>query len=396
MKINSQKSKAKFFFAVFGLLSLLFAICSHSAEAQTNTFPASGNVGIGTTSPNAKLVIASGNVGLGSNDIETWSGATSVLESLNTSLFFGQSTDLHLVSNAYNNSGWKYKSTGVAANYYLYNGMHAWRVAPSGTADTALTWIEAMSISNSGNVGIGTTSPVAKLDVRQAGNAGAVATLLTSYGANEDTFIRGGTSAAVVHIGDLASTTSKLLLMENGGNVGIGTASPSSSYKLDVNGAVNASGNISSTGNITASGSISAKYQDVAEWVESSQYLSAGTVVVLDKTKSNQVIASSHAYDTRVAGVISARPGITLGESGESKVLVATTGRVKVRVDAANGPIEVGDLLVTSDIAGVAKKSEPLLLGGVPIHRPGTLIGKALEPVTQGQGREILVLLSLQ
>jgi hypothetical protein len=40
-------------------------------------------------------------------------------------------------------------------------------------------------------------------------------------------------------------------------------------------------------------------------------------------------------------------------------------------------------------------KSEPLDLGGVKIHRPGTLIGKALEPLAKGQG-EILVLLSLQ
>jgi hypothetical protein len=64
-------------------------------------------------------------------------------------------------------------------------------------------------------------------------------------------------------------------------------------------------------------------------------------------------------------------------------------------VDASSGPIDVGDLLVTSDIRGVAKKSEPLLLGSVPIHRPGTLIGKALEPLEKGSGK-ILVLLSLQ
>ena len=87
------------------------------------------------------------------------------------------------------------------------------------------------------------------------------------------------------------------------------------------------------TGNITASGTIEganikAKYQDVAEWVESSQELHAGTLVVIDHTKSNQVIASSLAYDTRVGGVISERPGITLGEGGDNKVLVATTGRV--------------------------------------------------------------------
>ncbi|MBI1822414.1 MAG: hypothetical protein HY036_11860 [Nitrospirae bacterium] len=74
---------------------------------------------------------------------------------------------------------------------------------------------------------------------------------------------------------------------------------------------------------------------------------------------------------------------------------MATTGRVKVKVDASKKPIEVGDLLVTSDKEGIAMKSEPLDLGGMPIHRPGTLIGKALEPLKEGAG-EILVLLSLQ
>jgi hypothetical protein len=183
-------------------------------------------------------------------------------------------------------------------------------------------------------------------------------------------------------------------LQSGTGNVGIGTATPNSSYKLDVNGNTNITGNLNTTGAITG-GTIQAKYQDVAEWVQSSQELVAGTVVVLDHTRSNQVIASTQSYDTRVAGVISSQPGITLGQKGESKVLVATTGRVKVKVDASAGPIQVGDLLVTSEKEGVAKKSEPLNLGGVQIHRPGTLIGKALEPLTKGEG-EILVLLSLQ
>ncbi len=74
---------------------------------------------------------------------------------------------------------------------------------------------------------------------------------------------------------------------------------------------------------------------------------------------------------------------------------VATTGRVKVKVEASHGPIHVGDLLVTSDKDGVAMKSEPLDLGGVSIHRPGTIIGKALDPLSAGEG-EILVLLNLQ
>jgi hypothetical protein len=68
---------------------------------------------------------------------------------------------------------------------------------------------------------------------------------------------------------------------------------------------------------------------------------------------------------------------------------------VKVRVDATAGPIQIGDLLVTGNRAGLAMKSLPVEVGGVLMHRPGTLIGKALEPLPKGTG-EILVLLSLQ
>jgi len=104
---------------------------------------------------------------------------------------------------------------------------------------------------------------------------------------------------------------------------------------------------------------------------------------------------STHAYDTAVAGVISANPGLVLGVESDSKAQVATTGRVKVRVDATKGAIVIGDLLVTGDKPGTAIKSQPIDVGGVAIHRPGTVIGKALQPLPAGEG-EILVLLSLQ
>ena len=171
------------------------------------------------------------------------------------------------------------------------------------------------------------------------------------------------------------------LFIDYSGKVGIGTITPS--QLLDVN------------GNINVSGNINAKYQDLAEWVEAPAKLEPGTVVVIDPARNDGVIASATAYDTSAAGVVSAKPGISLGEQSDTKVPIATTGRVRIKVDATRDPIRIGDLLVTSNTPGTAMKSAPVDVNGIHLHRPGTLIGKALEPLETGRG-EILVLLSLQ
>ncbi|HXT62956.1 MAG TPA: hypothetical protein VN696_07970 [Pyrinomonadaceae bacterium] len=252
---------------------------------------------------------------------------------------------------------------------------------------TANGW--ALNVHDNGNVGVGTTSPAARLDL----GANAVTNQFFVYnngpsatygmGATVTNGLEVYTSTALnkMAFGTYNQTTFVPQMVLNAGKVGVGTASPEESLHV--------------VGNIKVTGNINAKYQDVAEWVPSAEQLASGTVVVLDATTSNQVTSSTIAYDTRVAGVISAQPGITLGEKSDEKVLVATTGRVRVKVDASRAPINIGDLLVTSDIPGVAMKSEAVNLGGVQIHRPGTIIGKALEPLAKGQG-EILVLLSLQ
>jgi hypothetical protein len=291
------------------------------------------------------------------------------------------------------------------------NGFRA-KAATVSSSDTVAAFENTSGIQaivrGNGNVGIGTASPASKLFV--GSGTPATATLdginvalggnsyVSTSNGTVNTFIGSDTSSYGIvgtlsnhPLGLRANNTLAVSILPDG-KVGIGTTAPSE--KLVVNGNATVTGNFNTTGTITG-GTINAKYQDVAEWVESSQALAAGTVVVLDHTRSNQVIASSRAYDTRVAGVISLQPGITLGENGAGKVLVATTGRVKIKVDATAGPIQIGDLLVTSDKEGVAKKSVALSLDGVAIHRPGTLIGKALEPLARGQGK-ILVLLSLQ
>ncbi len=192
--------------------------------------------------------------------------------------------------------------------------------------------------------------------------------------------------------GPVFGVTSGTMYMNGTASIGgfsAGTAPPAPSDTLRVYGSIRADGAI------TGGSVIGATYQDVAEWVPAAGTLEPGTVVVLDPTKDNQVMKSNRAYDTTVAGVVSARPGVLLGESSDTKAKIATTGRVKVLTDATKHPVKIGDLLVTSDVAGTAMKSEPLEIKGRRFHQPGTIIGKALEPLQSGTG-EILVLLSLQ
>ena len=364
----------------------LFA--NNNTEAMRLT--AGGNLGIGTNSPGERLV-AFGNLLAGSITSHTqlypgYDTQSNVIMELG----YGTATanivplaSLVLSKNLTSTSN----AIGVIsfANSSIANGSEK-RVATIGSSTdgatnsgamafgTALTGTvyERMRITSTGYVGIGLTAPLYSLDVNGGVNAFRTKATTTS---SSDAIATFENSSAIQ------------MIVRGNGNVGIGNTAPTE--KLHV------TGNIKVTGNIDVGGNINAKYQDVAEWVESSQDLMPGTVVVLDSTKSNQVVASTQSYDSRVAGVISLKPGIALGDRGEGRLLVAATGRVRVKVDASNGPIQIGDLLVTSDKEGVAMKSVPVEIGGVRIHRPGTLIGKALEPLSQGTG-QILVLLSLQ
>lgn len=268
-------------------------------------------------------------------------------------------------------------------------------------------------------LGVGTSTAQTSLDVGgwtgMPGNViGAVANIGGAVGG--DLFL--GNAGAGVGRMRISSNANQGFLQWNLYYTGSGYGSMDAmkpSYEIDLNASENAiifkrygAGPVAPTklltiagnGDLTSLGTVSgasvvATYQDVAEWVPSTTDLTPGTVVVLNPEKNNEVMISGNEYDTAVAGVVSAQPGLILGVAGSAKEMVATTGRVKVRVDATAAPIAVGDLLVTSSKPGMAMKSQPIKMQGRSFHQPGTIIGKALEPLKEGEG-EILVLLSMQ
>ncbi len=448
------RQRAFFSAAKYAFVIISLSVAAGPASAQTNTFPSSGNAGVGTTAPVTKVHAMSGNTssqsviattdsnGNTGSGIALWSGWSGGGTPNSPALIWTAGRDLRLgggITDLATGFGFsetmRITSSGrvgigtttpdIWAKLHVYNADGAgidiqsasagqWSRIRLVTGTRTYGWFAGdssnglasnkiglydytvgafrMMVDSSGNVGFGTSSPALQagttnrmLEVQGSVNPG-IALTATSAGGRQFFLYSSQTNPGHFSVFDGTAGADRLTI-NSIGDVGIGNSSPTE--KLHV------SGNSRVTGNLIVEGNIAAKYQDVAEWVPASEKLETGTVVVLDSTRSNQVTSSSQAYDTRVAGVISEQPGITLGESGEGKVLVATTGRLRVKVDATRAPIQIGDLLVTSDTRGVAMKSEPIVIGGRKIHSPGTLLGKALEPLAHGKG-EILVLLSLQ
>ena len=152
---------------------------------------------------------------------------------------------------------------------------------------------------------------------------------------------------------------------------------------------VNSSGNVEVTGDIRLTNADCAEDFNIGTDVT----VDAGTVMVLGE--EGALFPSQHAYDTRVAGVISGagdyKPGIVLDKqhSEGNRQPIALLGKVYCKVDAQYGVIEAGDPLTTSPTLGHAMKASD------PLKAFGALIGKALRTVKEGQ-RLIPILVALQ
>ena len=119
-----------------------------------------------------------------------------------------------------------------------------------------------------------------------------------------------------------------------------------------------------------------------------------GDVLVMARD-GTQVEKTSEPYSRRLVGVHSTRPGVLGADKGgeirvdPEEVPIAVLGIVPTKVIGENGPLEVGDFLVTSPTPGYAMK------GTDPERLPGATLGKALEPMSEDVG-VVRVLVSLR
>ena len=125
---------------------------------MTGTIAGFTSTGIDDNATSTAITIdASENVGIGVTP-EAWKSGYRALQLGTSTSLVDESGVAAVVCNAYKDAaGWKYQSTNTSTNYEggLVGG-HVFSVAPSGTADTAITWTTPLTIANTGDVTVGT------------------------------------------------------------------------------------------------------------------------------------------------------------------------------------------------------------------------------------------------
>ncbi|MBM4250535.1 MAG: hypothetical protein FJ146_01020 [Deltaproteobacteria bacterium] len=222
------------------------------------TVSSAGNIGIGTTAPLEKVFIQSGNIGISSANATGSSGWT------------------HggIVWHGYNRGA----SNNSAA---IYSGSTTWDdqgYLSFQTSGDAANAVERMRITETGNVGIGTSVAANKLDISSLGNYASIengghpfqiATGSTS--SDYALFMGADKSNGLSYIQSVNINTNKktLALNPQGGNVGIATSSPAAT--LDVIGNARISGGLGDI--ISSTQPASRFYAPGTGWYYTGEYL---------------------------------------------------------------------------------------------------------------------------
>jgi hypothetical protein len=230
---------------IIGKLHLVNRVSADTINANTGdaklTIDTSGNVGIGTTSPSAKLevdgtLIATGISQLGSSGSNVYLTSSSA-----GNVGIGDSSPTaKLVVDNVGTKMLELKRSGNIKFRVLADANHGQlNMFNSGTSNTVRLHTSGDSYFNGGNVGIGTTSPSEKLHVQ--GNvlingAAPYLSIKTTQTGTPDWKIYNSYNS----VGDLAivggSSVGNKFNIQPNGNVGIGTSTPAE--KLDVLGKV--------------------------------------------------------------------------------------------------------------------------------------------------------------
>jgi hypothetical protein len=198
----------------------------------------SGNVGIGTSSPGAKLSIipsqSGANVSIGDSLEGLAPGVTN-----GGAIYFGLGVTSASTPTGGIEASWGSAGTLPQIHFGLTRdgAKHRYSAFYDATLRMYTSDVERMRIDSSGNVGIGTSSPVSKLDVYAASGvqisaSDGTVTQRVGYCGFGAAF--SGTSSNHPYL--LLTNDTERMRIDSSGNVGIGTASPAS--KLDVNGAI--------------------------------------------------------------------------------------------------------------------------------------------------------------
>jgi hypothetical protein len=353
----------------------------------TGTSLSSGNIGIGTSSPNAKLSIE--NTGFSGAGVIGQSEYLTSANSVESALQYGSRQILNMTSNTATTSmvanainitdGTTYGNTvrGIEVQADLGGNTQGENTGISSFARTF--GLRAFTSADAG----GSFEPAAGFF--ELGGSGSQGNALRAYSSNitssamvslfQDTSTFTGTGLLMNFgntTGSFASTSSKFADFQNAGTsvftvsafgtTTIGDGSTMAGLQVPYGGiCVDNDGSCvaSTTGTISAVDYLTGN-SDLAEMYFSSQALQPGELVVSDEFLS---IERAEQGAGRILGVVSTKPGLTLGGddtshiSGQKGYPLALTGRVPVRLSTENGSIVVGDPLTLSTVPGVAMKA---------------------------------------